>query len=479
MLNLFLIAAYGAAAIAIALIAPGGLAPGSAWLAGLCFFLLGGLCHLAYVFRRSERLTTRRLVALKKAFDMTRADLLATREEVDHLRSVMTGQAVPLSPLPLAENQGGRDTGRADPDDEYLPAPRIARDLDDDDDGDDDGNYPVPARPPLANAPGEDHPTTAGDLADVEAEVRVLHGLLEKLYADGTDGSGRVVRGIPHAAGDGDGAARAAALADIAPAEVDERRLILDIVRESLRQDRVDLYLQPIVSLPQRKRRFYECYSRIRDAEGNVLTPDRYMPVARDAGLVTAIDNMLLFRCLQLLRKLQKRETSAVFFCNISAPTLADRDFLHDFVAYMESHAELAPNLVLEIAHRDMEANLAVIEPCLHQLGRLGYRFSVDGMADFAVDIDGLIARHVHFVKIDAADILRRSEQGGGAEVRLLKQQLDQKGVDLIVERIESERMLVELLDYNIDFGQGYLFGEPRLSKDPAEADREPPPDTA
>ena len=42
---------------------------------------------------------------------------------------------------------------------------------------------------------------------------------------------------------------------------------ILDIVREAIDTDRVDLYLQPIVSLPQRKHRFYECFSRIRDRD--------------------------------------------------------------------------------------------------------------------------------------------------------------------------------------------------------------------
>ena len=35
-------------------------------------------------------------------------------------------------------------------------------------------------------------------------------------------------------------------------------------------------------------------------------------------------------------------------------------------------------------------------------------------------------------------------------------------GVALVGEKIESERQVVDLLDFAIDFGQGYLFGEPR-----------------
>jgi cyclic-di-GMP phosphodiesterase TipF (flagellum assembly factor) len=51
---------------------------------------------------------------------------------------------------------------------------------------------------------------------------------------------------------------------------------------------------------------------------------------------------------------------------------------------------------------------------------------------------------------------------------------MDSAGIDLIVEKIETEQMLVELLEYSIDFGQGYLFGEPRLSKEPPEEFQDP-----
>ena len=50
--------------------------------------------------------------------------------------------------------------------------------------------------------------------------------------------------------------------------------------------------------------------------------------------------------------------------------------------------------------------------------------------------------------------------------MRALKRDLDRNGIDMIVSKIEKDGELIELLDHNIDFGQGYLFGEPRLSKD-------------
>jgi cyclic-di-GMP phosphodiesterase TipF (flagellum assembly factor) len=295
-------------------------------------------------------------------------------------------------------------------------------------------------------------------------EVRVLQGLVEQLSTSergaaepGTTlegvaiGGGRLVRGVPH------------------PHEVitglDDAQL-LDIVREGLRSNRVDLFLQPIVSLPQRKRRFYECFSRIRAGTRGMLLPDQYLPVAEREGLIAAIDNMLLFRCVQILRRARRQNINLGFFVNISQHTLADTRFFRDFVAFMADNQELAPNLIFEFAQADIAGYGEAVMLELERLGRLGFRFSVDQISDLDLDVEALARRRVRFVKIEVGRLLERIEADGGVErLAWLKRSLDRNHIDLVVEKVESEQALVELLDLHIDFGQGYLFGEPRLSK--------------
>lgn len=69
-------------------------------------------------------------------------------------------------------------------------------------------------------------------------------------------------------------------------------------------------------------------------------------------------------------------------------------------------------------------------------------------------------------MKVDAHFFLADPDNMGieiaGADI---KKWLDRDGLDLIVEKIKNEKQLVELLDFGIDYGQGYLFGEPRLSR--------------
>lgn len=241
---------------------------------------------------------------------------------------------------------------------------------------------------------------------------------------------------------------------------------VLEIVRQGLREGRVDLFVQPIVSLPQRKHRFYECFSRIRAADGGMIGPDQYLAGAEREGLIGAIDNMLLFRCVQLVRRVQKASREVGIIVNISEHSLADKRFFRDFTAFVAENRELAPQLIFEFAQAHVARHGAAVMLELERLARLGFRFSMDQVTDLDLDVDALGARHFRFIKIDAQRLLHASREAEPRlDLRRFKSALDRNQIDLIVERIESEQILVELLDHPLDFGQGYLFGEPRVAK--------------
>ncbi len=295
-------------------------------------------------------------------------------------------------------------------------------------------------------------------LDEVLAEVKVLRSLVGRL-SDDEPAARR---------GPADSAPAAIEATAVRSATAPEYHLdedtILDIVREALRDDRVEVVLQPIVSLPQRKRRYYECFSRLSSAEGTVVVPEQYLALAVREGLITGIDNMLLFRCIQLVRRIQRSSQNVGFFCNVAGDTLKDADFFGDFVDYLDSNRDLAPSLVFEFSQADLARIGAAAIPMLDRLTKLGCRVSMDQVRDLGIDVDRLAELHVSFVKIDVALML-----GGDVEARAalldLQRKFDQAGIDLIAEKIEREEVLAELLDYGIDFGQGYHLGEPKLAK--------------
>ena len=239
---------------------------------------------------------------------------------------------------------------------------------------------------------------------------------------------------------------------------------VLAITQQALHDNRIDLYVQPVVTLPGRDVRFYETFSRIRHEDGSVILPDQYLQLATKMGLIGTIDNMLLFRCVQLIRRVRRDNPGIGFFCNVSPHNLADAEFFQQFMDFLEHNTELAGTLIFEFSHDGVDST--DFNGNLGHMAEAGFTFSVDQVKSLDVDFVSLAKRNFRFVKIDANMLISQEAQASApVAIADLKAAMKKSGVDLIAEKVETEQIVIDLLDYNIDFGQGYLFGEPQPSQ--------------
>lgn len=242
---------------------------------------------------------------------------------------------------------------------------------------------------------------------------------------------------------------------------------MLEILRRALEENLIDLYLQPIVSLPQRKVRYYECFSRIRALDGSLLSPQEYLAIASESGMMTAIDNLLLLRCVQLIRRGQLRQKNTGFFINLAQTTLEDISFVEQFIIFLEDNPDLTGQLYFEISQTDYDLLSPQGEDILNRLAILGCRFSLDNITSLNIDLAELQRRQFRFMKLSANALLAEVYQSGASiDVSELTAQLARHGISLIAEKIETEQTVINLLDFEVAFAQGYLFGEPRRSRD-------------
>jgi cyclic-di-GMP phosphodiesterase TipF (flagellum assembly factor) len=242
---------------------------------------------------------------------------------------------------------------------------------------------------------------------------------------------------------------------------------LLETVRSSLEENRVDLYLQPMVSLPQRKLRYYEALTRLRDKGGQIIMPAQYMEVAAPAGLMSVVDNLLLFRCVQIVRRLAQKSRDIGIFCNISGDTLADKEFFPQFLDYMRANRDLSGQIIFEFSQQAVLKAGVEGERNLAALATMGFALSMDHVETLALDFLRLKAIGFRHLKVRAS-ILTRGMNSAGAHVAAedFKKLLARHGLNLIAERVEDEKTVVQLLDYAVDYAQGYLFGEPRAVRE-------------
>ncbi|HWC64248.1 MAG TPA: EAL domain-containing protein, partial [Rhizomicrobium sp.] len=247
-------------------------------------------------------------------------------------------------------------------------------------------------------------------------------------------------------------------------------RGLLETVRLSLEDNRLDLYLQPIVSLPQRKLRYYEALTRLRSEDGKVIMPAQYIKVATPAGLMSVVDNLLLFRCVQVVRRLTQKNREIAVFCNISGDTLGDGEFFPQFLDYMRANRDLAGQIVFEFAQAAVLKAGPEGERNLRTLAGLGFSLSMDHVETLVVDFPRLKNIGFGHIKLRAHTLTHDMANAGAAvAAEDFKKLLSRHGLNLIVERVEDEKTVLQLLDFNVDFAQGFLFGEPRAVRDEAQ----------
>lgn len=251
--------------------------------------------------------------------------------------------------------------------------------------------------------------------------------------------------------GEGDGHAR------------HQQLLIAADIRSAVRQNRLFLVLQPIVPLHGKSERHYEVLLRMRQPDGEILLPGRFIPAAERYDLMADLDRWVLAEIL--LRKADQLAAieGLQLSVNLSANSVNDPKFPAFLVDLIQQSA-LPPNaLTFEITETTLINNLVSARVLIDKLRSLGCRIALD---DFGVGVSSfsyLRNFSVDYIKIDGSFI--RNMQTNHVDYAIVSaiNNIAQKIDALTVaEFVEDESTLEAVHDLGINFTQGYVHGEPQ-----------------
>ncbi len=235
----------------------------------------------------------------------------------------------------------------------------------------------------------------------------------------------------------------------------------------ALENKKIDVFAQPVVSLPSRHIIGYELFSRIwADGQGQIPA-SAYLDVAQRHEKLPDIDNALLIKAMLLTRKFQENTHCQAFFINLSPLTLHDAQFMAEMVAFLTRYRVLAPNLVFEMPQSAYQNLTERQKKNIHALGKAGCRFSMDQVWHFDMELRDLSDLHIAFIKTEAQDVVAEIQgRKGFRKMQEFHQKLTARDISWVIEKIEDEKDLLDVLDLEISYGQGYLFEEPQPLKD-------------
>ncbi len=261
------------------------------------------------------------------------------------------------------------------------------------------------------------------------------------------------------------------------PLEDDPRT---DAILAAAMDDRAEIHLQPIVTLPQRRVRMYECLGRIRLSETELLTPAEFLPVLERRNMAAAFDERTIRRALVIARHLAGRGSDALVCCNLSRAAIITPGFLRGVARILADHPDVAGRLVVEVSQQIVRQLDAERLGALGEVTAAGAGLTIDHVVDFRFDPPSLADRGVRHIKIPARMLLGVEARRADIDIADLAALLDRAGIALIAEHVESEDAVRDILDFDIPLAQGFVFALPRLVRNEVyEAGPVQPPEDA
>lgn len=235
-----------------------------------------------------------------------------------------------------------------------------------------------------------------------------------------------------------------------------------EALKFAISHNRVNLFVQPIVTLPQRKTAFFEIFGRLCLSPGEYLPARDYLAFAKEEHLINRLDTKVLSQSLQFIRKQQSRGYGQGYFINIKPFTLRNGLFMNNLIRELQSNPSLAKLLIFEINQRDFLMLSPAEIKIIHALAQTGCRFSLDHVDDIPNSAHHLHAHYITYLKIKTSVFKSANRDDDNFQSLLKKKRLlEINGISMIAEHVENEKDVLHTLDFDIEYAQGYLFGRP------------------
>ncbi|MEA2295111.1 MAG: hypothetical protein QOE86_2750 [Solirubrobacteraceae bacterium] len=229
---------------------------------------------------------------------------------------------------------------------------------------------------------------------------------------------------------------------------------------------------QPIVRASDGRLHGFEALARWRDADGRVLRPDQFIPVAEETGLISELGRLVLrSACRQLSRWRRDHGVPELTMAvNISGRQLQEPGLADVVEAALNDHGLEPEALRLEITETAAAADYTAVRIALEELHhRTGVRAHLDDFGTGTSSLTFLRGFPGDGLKIDRSFVLAMADDEGAFQiVKAILRLAHDLGLAVVAEGVETPWQLHMLRELRCEFAQGFLLARP-LAPEAAE----------
>ncbi|MCU0234885.1 MAG: EAL domain-containing protein [Thermoanaerobaculales bacterium] len=236
-------------------------------------------------------------------------------------------------------------------------------------------------------------------------------------------------------------------------------------LRHSVHRGEFEMHYQPIVSLTQGRIVGFEGLVRWRHPKRGLVTPDQFIAIAEETGLIVPLGWWVLRESCRQTRRWQRQfpaDPSLWVSVNMSGKLFMKTDMVDEMLGILEETGLEPRSLRLEVTENVVmdHADLAIRN--LMELRGLGVQLSIDDFGTGYSSLSYLQRFHYDSLKIDRSFVSKLGTAGDSrAIVETILNLANSLGIGVVAEGIETAEQVERLRRMQCPHGQGYWFSRP------------------
>ena len=232
---------------------------------------------------------------------------------------------------------------------------------------------------------------------------------------------------------------------------------------EAMKEDRIEVFYQPVFSTEEKKFVSAEALVRMRDREGNLVPPGAFISVAEANGKILQLGEIVFEKVCRFFTKEQLEQYGIHYIeVNLSVIQCGYPDLAEDYKGIMEKYRINPRHINLEITESASMAAKKTLLENMHRLMEYGVSFSLDDFGTGQSNLNYIVDMPVEIVKFDRemSQAFFRDEKAKYV-LNAAMQMIHGMKLKIVSEGIETEEQYLAMEELSIDYIQGYYFSKP------------------
>lgn len=232
--------------------------------------------------------------------------------------------------------------------------------------------------------------------------------------------------------------------------------------------DDIEMFLQPKVSASKDRVVGAEALVRLRDEEGKIVMPAKFITVLENTGMICRLDDIMIEKTFALQKEcIDKGYKVVPISVNVSRHKFTNREFL-DFVVALKDKYKVDPSLIeFEILETTFINAMESMVDTIEALRNIGFKIAVDDFGSGYSTLNQISNIPADVIKLDRVFSSRSLKSDKGRKVvKALIAMLTSVNYEIVFEGVEDEEELGQVVSFGCDVIQGYYYSKPIPAKE-------------